>query len=50
MPDGNAIKDAPLPVRVNFIQRALDLAIAEINTKTDLKHRDRSVGRTKHRR
>jgi plasmid replication initiation protein len=33
---GNVIKEAPLPVWANFRQRALDVAIAEINKKTDL--------------
>jgi hypothetical protein len=31
------IQEAPLPIWANFCQRALDLAIAEITKKTDLK-------------
>jgi hypothetical protein len=34
--EGNVIHEAPLPVWANFQQRALDVAILEINTKTDL--------------
>jgi plasmid replication initiation protein len=33
--DGNAIQEPPLPIRANFRQRALDVAIMEINKKTD---------------
>jgi plasmid replication initiation protein len=33
---GNVIQEAPLPIWANFRQRALDVAIAEINKKTDL--------------
>jgi plasmid replication initiation protein len=33
---GNIIQKAPLPVWANLRQRALDVAIAEINKKTDL--------------
>ena len=33
---GNIIREAPLPVWANFRQRALDVAIREINQKTDL--------------
>jgi hypothetical protein len=42
---GNIIQEAPLAVWANLRQRALDTAIAEINKKTDLKHRTR-VART----
>jgi hypothetical protein len=33
---GNIIREAPLAVWANLRQRALDVAIAEINKKTDL--------------
>ena len=49
-PEGNVIKEAPLPVWANFQQRALDVAILEINTKTDLKIKLISIERSKHRR
>jgi plasmid replication initiation protein len=48
--DGNIIQEAPLPVWANFQQRALDVAILEINTKTDLKIKLASTERSKHRR
>jgi plasmid replication initiation protein len=48
--EGNVIKEAPLPVWANFRQRALDLAILEVNTKTDLKIKLASLERSKHRR
>jgi plasmid replication initiation protein len=48
--DGNIIQEAPLPVWANFQQRALDVAILEINTKTDLKIKLASIERSKHRR
>jgi len=48
--EGNVIKEAPLPVWANFQQRALDVAILEINTKTDLKIKLASTERSKHRR
>ncbi len=35
--EGNIIHEAPMPVWANFRQRALDVAILEINAKTDLK-------------
>jgi hypothetical protein len=38
-PEGNVIREAPLPVWANFQQRAIDIAILEINTKTNLKIR-----------
>src|SRR5260370_2369589 len=34
--DGNVIREAPLAPWANFRQRALNVAIAEINAKTDL--------------
>jgi plasmid replication initiation protein len=48
--EGNVIKEAPLPVWANFRQRALDVAILEVNTKTDLKIKLASLERSKHRR
>jgi hypothetical protein len=33
---GKVLKEAPLPVWANFRQRALDVAIGEINRTTDL--------------
>ena len=35
--DGNVIKEPPLPIWANFRQRALDIAILEINNKMDLR-------------
>jgi hypothetical protein len=48
--DGNVIKEPPLPVWANFRQRALDVAILEINKKTDLRIKLSSIERSKHRR
>jgi plasmid replication initiation protein len=48
--DGNVIHEAPLPVWANFRQRALDVAILEINAKTDLRLKLTSIERSKHRR
>jgi plasmid replication initiation protein len=48
--DGNVIHEAPLPVWANFQQRALDVAILEINKKTDLRIKLSSIERSKHRR
>jgi len=48
--DGNVIQEAPLRVWANFQQRALDVAILEINAKTDLKIKLASTERSKHRR
>ena len=48
--EGNVIKEAPLPVWANFQQRALDVALAEVNAKTDLKIKLASIERSKHRR
>jgi hypothetical protein len=47
---GNLIQEAPLPVWANFRQRALDIAILEINNKTDVKIEIESIQRAKHRR
>jgi plasmid replication initiation protein len=48
--EGNVIKEAPLPIWANFQQRALGVALREINAKTDLKIKLPSVQRSKHRR
>jgi plasmid replication initiation protein len=48
--DGNIIRAAPLPVWANLRQRALNLAIAEINGKSDLNIAIGSLERSKHRR
>jgi plasmid replication initiation protein len=48
--DGNVIKEAPLPIWANFQQRALGVALAEVNSKTDLKIKLASIERSKHRR
>jgi plasmid replication initiation protein len=48
--EGNVVREAPLPVWANFQQRALDVAILEISTKTDLKIKLASIERSKHRR
>jgi plasmid replication initiation protein len=48
--EGNVIREAPLSVWANFQQRALDVAILEVNTKTDLKIKLASIERSKHRR
>jgi plasmid replication initiation protein len=47
---GNIIREAPLPVWANMRQRALDVAIAEINKKTDLNIALESLERSRHRR
>ena len=47
---GKIIQEAPLQLWANFRQRALDVAIAEINEKTDLQIALESLGRSKHRR
>jgi plasmid replication initiation protein len=47
---GNVIQEAPLPIWANFQQRALDVAIAQVNAKTDLKIKVVSIERSKHRR
>src|ERR1700730_13831363 len=48
--DGNVIQESPLPIWANFRQRALDVAIAEIDKKTDLRIKLASIERSKHRR
>jgi plasmid replication initiation protein len=48
--EGNVIKEAPLPVWANFQRRALDVALREVNRKTDLKIKLASIQRSKHRR
>jgi plasmid replication initiation protein len=48
--EGKVIKEAPLPVWANFQQRALDVAMREVNTKTDLKIKLASIQRSKHGR
>jgi hypothetical protein len=48
--EGKVIKEAPPPVLADFQQRAVDVAIAEVNTKTDLKIKLESIQRARHRR
>jgi plasmid replication initiation protein len=48
--DGKIIRPAPLPVWANLRQRALDLAVAQINQKTDLSIAIQSLERSSHRR
>jgi plasmid replication initiation protein len=48
--EGNIIQEAALSLWANFRQRALDVAILEINKKTDLKIELASIERSKHRR
>jgi plasmid replication initiation protein len=48
--EGNVIKEAPLPIWANFKQRALDVAIREVNAKTDLKIKLASIEQIKQRR
>lgn len=48
--DGKLIREAPLSLWANFKHRALDLAIGEINKKTDLNIELGSIERAKHRR
>ena len=47
--EGNVIKEAPLPM-ANFQQRALGVAVREVNAKTDLKIKLASIDRLKKRR
>jgi len=47
---GNIIQQAPLPVWANLRQRALDVATAKINKKTDLNITLESLERSRHRR
>jgi plasmid replication initiation protein len=46
--EGNIIQEPPLPIWANFRQRALNVAIAEINKKTDLRIKLASIERSKH--
>ena len=48
--EGNVIHEAPMPVWANFQQRALGVATAEVNAKTDLMIKVVSIERSKHRR
>jgi hypothetical protein len=48
--EGNVIQEAPLPIWANFRQRALDIAVVEINKKTDINIEVESLERSKHRR
>jgi hypothetical protein len=48
--EGNVIQEAPLPVWANLQQRALDVAITQINKKTDLRIKLASIERSRHRR
>jgi plasmid replication initiation protein len=48
--DGSVIREAPLAAWANFRQRALNLAIAQINKKTDLSITLKSVEQAEHGR
>jgi plasmid replication initiation protein len=48
--EGNVIKEAPLPIWANFQQRALGVALREVNAKTDLKIKLALTERSKYRR
>jgi hypothetical protein len=48
--DGNMVQEAPLSLWANFRQRALDIAMLEINNKADVKIEVGSIERAKHRR
>jgi plasmid replication initiation protein len=48
--DGNVIREAPLAAWANFRQRALNLAIAEINKKTDLNIALKALEKAEHSR
>jgi Initiator Replication protein len=48
--ENNTIQEPPLSLWANFRQRALDIAILGINSKTDLKIAIESLERSKHRR
>jgi hypothetical protein len=48
--DGNVIREARLAAWANFRQRALNIAIAEINPKTDLNIALKSLERAEHSR
>jgi hypothetical protein len=45
-----SFRSRQLPIWANFRQRALDVAIAEIKNKTNLKIKLVSIERSKHRR
>jgi hypothetical protein len=47
---GSLIREAPLPLWANLRQRALDVAVVEINKKTGLKITLTSLERSLHRR
>jgi plasmid replication initiation protein len=47
---GNVIREAPLPLWANFQQRALNVAIAQVNATTDLRIKLASIERSKYRR
>jgi hypothetical protein len=48
--DGNVIREARLAAWANFRQRALNIAIAEINAKTDLNIALKSLEQAEHSR
>jgi hypothetical protein len=48
--EANVIQEPPSPIWANFRRRALDVAVAEINKKTDLRIKLASIERSKHRR
>jgi hypothetical protein len=48
--EGKIIQEAPLPVWANFRQRALDIAVAEITKKTDIRIAIELLSRSKYRR
>jgi plasmid replication initiation protein len=48
--DGNVIREARLAARANFRQRALNVAVAEINEKTDLNIALKSLEQGEHGR
>ena len=47
---GNLVQEASLSLWANFRQRALDIAMLEINNKTDVKIEVESIERAKHLR
>jgi plasmid replication initiation protein len=47
---GNTVQEVPLSLWASFRQRALDVALQEINNKTDVKIEVESIQRAKHRR
>jgi hypothetical protein len=48
--EGKIIQEAPLPVWANFRQSALDIAVAEITKKTDIRIAIELLSRSKYRR